>query len=81
LFLIKPVAFGFGDVKLAPTIGAITGWYGWGVLIAGAFTGLVLFVTYGLSLIVARRAHREAAHPLGPFLPGRSRWRAAPFLR
>ncbi|MFI1377236.1 prepilin peptidase [Streptomyces longwoodensis] len=68
LFLINPAKFGFGDVKLAPTVGAVTGWYGWDILIAGAFTGFVLFVLYGLSLIVARRAHRRTVHPLGPFL-------------
>jgi leader peptidase (prepilin peptidase)/N-methyltransferase len=68
MFLINPAAFGFGDVKLALTIGAVTGWYGWDILIAGAFAGFVLFVLYGLSLIVAGRAHRKSAHPLGPFL-------------
>jgi leader peptidase (prepilin peptidase)/N-methyltransferase len=68
MFLINPAAFGFGDVKLALTIGAVTGWYGWDILIAGAFTGFLLFVLYGLSLIVARRADRKTAQPLGPFL-------------
>ncbi|CAM5709644.1 prepilin peptidase [Streptomyces griseorubiginosus] len=68
MFLINPAAFGFGDVKLAPTVGAVTGWYGWDTLIAGAITGFVVFVLYGLSLIVARRTDRKTAHPLGPFL-------------
>ncbi|MFR0367546.1 prepilin peptidase [Streptomyces sp. MCC20] len=68
LFLVNPAAFGFGDVKLALTIGAVTGWYGWDILIAGTFAGFVLFVLYGLSLIAARRADRKTAQPLGPFL-------------
>ncbi|WP_257004238.1 A24 family peptidase [Streptomyces sp. SA15] len=68
LFLINPAGFGFGDVKLALTLGAVTGWHGWDILIAGTFAGFLLFALYGLSLIVARRADRKTAHPLGPFL-------------
>ncbi|WP_128380393.1 prepilin peptidase [Streptomyces cavernae] len=68
MFLISPTAFGFGDVKLALTLGAVTGWYGWDILIAGTFAGFLLFTLYGLGLIVARRASRRTAHPLGPFL-------------
>ncbi|MDH6580902.1 leader peptidase (prepilin peptidase)/N-methyltransferase [Streptomyces sp. SAI-133] len=68
LLLSSPASFGFGDVKLALTIGAVTGWYGWGILLAGTFAGFVLFTLYGLSLMAARRAHRTTALPLGPFL-------------
>lgn len=68
MFLISPAAFGFGDVKLALSIGAVASWYGWDILIAGAFAGFLLFVLYGLTRIVARRAVRTTAHPLGPFL-------------
>jgi leader peptidase (prepilin peptidase)/N-methyltransferase len=68
LFLINPTGFGFGDVKLALTLGGVTGWYGWDILITGAFAGWVLFALYGLSLVVAGRAGRKTAVPLGPFL-------------
>ncbi|MFC4468916.1 prepilin peptidase [Streptomyces xiangluensis] len=68
LFLINPTGFGFGDVKLALTVGAVTGWYGWDILLAGAFVGFLLHALYGLSLIVARRAGRKTAIPFGPFL-------------
>ncbi|WP_234333579.1 prepilin peptidase [Streptomyces viridochromogenes] len=68
LFLINPRGFGFGDVKLALTLGAVTGWYGWGILIVASIAGFLLFSVYGLTLIVARRADRKSAHPLGPFL-------------
>lgn len=68
LFLINPPSFGFGDVKLGLTVGAVTGWYGWGIVIASTFAGFLLFALYGLSLIVARRADRKTAQPLGPFL-------------
>ncbi|MFJ9588791.1 prepilin peptidase [Streptomyces acidicola] len=68
LFLINPTGFGFGDVKLALTLGAVTGWYGWDILIVSTFAGFLLLALYGLGLIVAGRVGRETAHPLGPFL-------------
>lgn len=58
-FLIRPVALGFGDVKLALGLGAVLGWYGWGALYLGTFS---------------RRAHRQRLHP-GPGGPGPRRTR------
>lgn len=68
LFLIHPRGMGFGDVKLAAFQGLALGWYGWDVLIAGAFLGHLLFVCYGLALLLTRRAHRKTPVPLGPFM-------------
>lgn len=68
LFLINPRGMGFGDVKLAASQGLALGWYGWDVLLAGAFLGFLLFVCYGLGLVLARRAHRRTPVPLGPFM-------------
>ena len=68
LFLINPSGFGFGDVKLAPALGAILGWYGWGILLIGTFTGYLLGALYGVGLILARRARRKTTIPFGPFL-------------
>ncbi|GAA2453390.1 A24 family peptidase [Streptomyces macrosporus] len=68
LFLINPRGMGLGDVKLALPVGVALGWYGWGVLLVGAFAGLVFGAVYGMSLVVARRASRKAAMPLGPFM-------------
>jgi leader peptidase (prepilin peptidase)/N-methyltransferase len=68
LFLINPSGFGFGDVKLAPALGAILGWYGWGILLIGTFAGYLLGALYGVGLILARRAGRKATIPFGPFL-------------
>ncbi|MER7518553.1 prepilin peptidase [Streptomyces sp. NPDC126499] len=68
LFLLHPNGMGFGDVKLAVPIGAALGWYGWGVLFAGAFAGFLLGALYGLGLVVTRRAARDAAIPFGPFM-------------
>ena len=42
LFLINPAGMGFGDVKLAPTLGFVLGWYGWGAVIVGTLAGFLL---------------------------------------
>ncbi|MGV9880547.1 prepilin peptidase [Streptomyces sp. NPDC003006] len=70
LFLINPNGMGFGDVKLALALGAVLGWYGWGVLLLGTFAGFVLASLYGIGLVAARRAGRKTAIPFGPFLLG-----------
>ncbi|MEV0601291.1 A24 family peptidase [Streptomyces sp. NPDC050315] len=68
LFLIRPDGLGFGDVKLALTLGIALGWYGWAVLFLGAFAGFVLGSVYGIGLVLARRADRKSAMPFGPFM-------------
>ncbi|MDT0485306.1 MULTISPECIES: prepilin peptidase [Streptomyces] len=68
LFLINPRGFGFGDVKLAPALGAVLGWYSWGTLLIGTFAGFLLGALYGVGLILSRRAGRKTAIPFGPFL-------------
>ncbi|MEU4352137.1 prepilin peptidase [Streptomyces sp. NPDC023838] len=68
LFLVNPAGLGFGDVKLAVGLGVALGWYGWGILFTGAFAGFAAGGTYGLALILARRADRRAAIPFGPFM-------------
>uniref|UniRef100_UPI001585D740 prepilin peptidase n=1 Tax=Streptomyces sp. TRM64462 TaxID=2741726 RepID=UPI001585D740 len=68
LFLVNPAGMGFGDVKLALSLGAALGWYGWEVLVAGAFAGFVLGAGYGFGLILLRRATRRSAIPFGPFM-------------
>ncbi|GGT10657.1 prepilin peptidase [Streptomyces kurssanovii] len=68
LFVVHPAGMGFGDVKLALSLGVVLGWYGWGVLFAGAFAGFLLGSLYGAGLIVLRRAGRKSAIPFGPFM-------------
>lgn len=70
LFLINPNGLGFGDVKLALSLGTALGWYGWPVLLLGAFAGFLLGALYGLGLMLLRRADRKAAIPFGPFMIG-----------
>ncbi|MFE9249955.1 prepilin peptidase [Streptomyces sp. NPDC007088] len=68
MFLVSPAGMGFGDVKLALSLGLVLGWYGWGVLLLGTFAGFVLAGLYGLVLVALRRAGRRTAIPFGPFL-------------
>lgn len=68
LLLINPAAMGWGDVKLAPTLGLVLGWYGWPVVLAGMMLGFVLAAATGFALIAARRADRRTALPFGPFM-------------
>lgn len=68
LFLINPNGMGFGDVKLALSLGVALGWYGWAVVFAGGFAGFVLGAVYGLGLVILRRAGRRTGIPFGPFM-------------
>ena len=70
LYLINPSGMGFGDVKLALGLGTALGWYGWPVLVTGAFTGVLYGAVYGLGMVALRRAGRKTAIPLGPFMLG-----------
>lgn len=70
LFVINPNGMGFGDVKLALSLGALLGWYGWGILFAGAFAGFLFGGVYGLGLVILRKANRKSAIPFGPFMIG-----------
>ncbi|RKN07638.1 prepilin peptidase [Streptomyces radicis] len=68
LFLINPLGMGFGDVKLAITIGVALGWYGWDALVLGTFVGFLLAAGYGGALVIARRAGRGTTVAFGPFM-------------
>ena len=71
-YLTAGRGMGFGDVKLAPILGAALGWLGWDVSIPGlglAFlTGAVIGVL--ILLVRARRTPKRQPIPFGPFLLG-----------
>ncbi|WP_371633486.1 A24 family peptidase [Streptomyces sp. NBC_01259] len=68
LFLVNPNGMGFGDVKLALSLGVVLGWYGWAVVFAGGFAGFLFGAVYGLALMILRRAGRRTGIPFGPFM-------------
>src|SRR4051812_9922368 len=63
---VSPRGLGFGDVKLLGLLGLVLGWFGWGVLLAGVFLGLVAGALASLVLVATRRAGWRTAVPFGP---------------
>ncbi|MGY2063968.1 prepilin peptidase [Blastococcus sp. SYSU DS0619] len=64
--LLAPAALGFGDVKLLGLIGLVLGWFGWGVLLAGVFLGLLTGAVVSVALVASRRAGWRSSVPFGP---------------
>lgn len=59
---------GFGDVKLAPVLGAALGWVALSAAVVGVLAGFTLGALVGVALILARRAGRRSHLAFGPFL-------------
>ncbi|WP_319949564.1 A24 family peptidase [Streptomyces halobius] len=68
MFLINPSGMGFGDVKLALTVGALLGWYGWPILFLGTLVTFACGALFATGLLVTRRATRRSAMAFGPFM-------------
>lgn len=68
LALIYPAGMGFGDVKLAGTIGLFLAYLGWGSLIVGAFAAFLLGGLFSLALVLTRNATRKTGIPFGPWM-------------
>ncbi|WTI20105.1 prepilin peptidase [Micromonospora zamorensis] len=60
--------FGLGDAKLALSVGALLGWYGWPVLLLGLLLAFGLSALVSLALLATRRARWSTHLPFGPFL-------------
>lgn len=63
---LSPAGLGFGDVKLLGLLGLVLGWFGWGVLLAGVFIGLLVGAAVSVVLLVSRQAGWRTAIPFGP---------------
>ncbi len=66
IVLVYPAGMGGGDVKLAPVIGAATGFLGWGAVVVGAFAGFAVGAFVGLAVMAVRRVGMKHAIPFGP---------------
>jgi leader peptidase (prepilin peptidase)/N-methyltransferase len=64
----KDVAFGFGDVILAPFLGMYLGWINPGIVAPGLFFGFILGTLGAIPAMVVKKADRQTALPFGPFL-------------
>lgn len=68
LALFFPRGMGWGDVKLAASLGTVMAWAGWGALVVGGFGAFLLGAVWGVGAILAGRAGRKSALPFGPFM-------------
>jgi leader peptidase (prepilin peptidase)/N-methyltransferase len=68
LFIIRPSGMGFGDVKLAASVGLGLGWIGWQAVVAGTFLTFIIAAVYGVALLLLHRATRSSQLPFGPFI-------------
>ncbi|WP_415298713.1 prepilin peptidase [Cellulosimicrobium sp. SJTW-1] len=68
LRLAHPPGLGFGDVKLAGTLGTPLAWLGWAELVAGLLLPFLLGGAWALGLVISRRARRDTAVAFGPFM-------------
>lgn len=60
--------FGLGDAKLALSVGALLGWYGWPVLLFGLMLTFGLSALVSVALLATRRVNWSTHLPFGPFL-------------
>lgn len=68
LHRIHRSGLGYGDVKLAPALGAATAWAGWDTLVLGSVAAFVLGGLVAVVLLATHRARRDTAIPFGPFM-------------
>ncbi len=68
IWFVSPGGMGFGDVKLAPTLGALLGWLGYGVLAVGGFLGFLYGALVGIGIILFTDGGRKTKVPFGPFM-------------
>ena len=63
---VQPAGLGWGDVKLLGLLGLVLGWAGWGVVMAGVFTGLLVGAVGSLLLMAVGRAGWRTSVAFGP---------------
>ncbi len=59
---------GMGDVKLALTIGLLTGYISFATVLAASFGAFLLGSVIGIGMLVVSSATRKTAVPFGPFM-------------
>ena len=59
---------GFGDVKLAPVLGAVLAWFGWGPALVGLFAAWLIGGAVALMLLLSGRAKRGSHLAFGPYM-------------
>lgn len=67
-FVTGGKGLGFGDVKLAPLLGAVLGYFGWGSVAVGTAAAWLLGAIVGVCALLLGRISRGKPIPFGPFL-------------
>jgi leader peptidase (prepilin peptidase) / N-methyltransferase len=68
LHLINRSGMGLGDVKLAPIIGAVTGWVSWNAVITSAFYAFIAAGLVAGVLLLTKRSRDGDDIAFGPFM-------------
>lgn len=68
LFFIYPAGMGFGDVKLAPIIGAQVGFFGWIPEVRALIFAYLVVGPVAILLLIFGRARMKTGFPFGPFM-------------
>lgn len=67
-FVTAGRGMGFGDVMLAPILGASLGALGWGPSLVGLLSGFAFGTVVGVGMMIFASAGRKTAVPYGPFM-------------
>lgn len=69
LYLIAPRGgLGYGDVKLALSLGALLTWHSWYILLVGVFAAHIVAGVIAIVLLLGRRAGWKTGIAFGPYL-------------
>lgn len=68
LAYLSPRSMGWGDVKLVPSLGLLTGYFGVGTTVIGVLLAFLLGALVALYGMAARKLTLTSAIPFGPFL-------------
>lgn len=68
VWFVYPAGMGFGDVKLAPVVGAYLGWVSYGATVVGVFLGFLYGAVVGIGVMLAAKGGRKTKIPFGPFM-------------
>ena len=64
--ILGKAGMGLGDVKLAPSLGLLTGWVGWSASLIGFFAAFFVGLAIALPLLLSARVDRTAKLAHGP---------------
>ncbi len=67
-WLVIPKGMGLGDVKLAPSLGAVLAWFGWPQFFVGAIAAFFWGSIVGLVVMATTRRRHGVAIPFGPWM-------------